>query len=93
MTGALLGMFQSAVLVVIGVCQTGEKFGFSCCLLYSVVLDAFPVLSSVDGVCYQVEQAQDEKPEARKKPHITPALSGEFIQYYFGVCVCVCVCV
>ena len=46
-------------------------------------------------VYWQVEQAQNEKPEARKKPHITPALSGEFIQYYFGgwvFCVCVCVC-
>ncbi|XP_070174782.1 PHD finger protein 14-like isoform X2 [Littorina saxatilis] len=45
---------------------------------------AFMRKAELMGVVTHVEQAQHEKPEARKKPHITPALSAEFIQYYFG---------
>lgn len=34
---------------------------------------------------FQVEDLEQEKAEARKKSHITPAFSLEFIQYYFGM--------
>ncbi|KAK7483587.1 hypothetical protein BaRGS_00025140 [Batillaria attramentaria] len=45
---------------------------------------AFMRKAELMGVVTHVENAHHEKPEARKKPHITPGLSAEFIQYYFG---------
>ncbi|PVD35624.1 hypothetical protein C0Q70_02587 [Pomacea canaliculata] len=45
---------------------------------------AFLRKAELMGVVTHVEDLEQEKAEARKKSHITPAFSLEFIQYYFG---------